>query len=192
MRIFSTKSYFNLACAHAQYFDEDEDGSPGACASLHGYDRSVHFLFTGTPDEQGWIFPFGKLKAVKEFLEYYFDHTSLLPANDPRLNTIPFEMLTKGGIIGTLRVLPYGVSMEMSSMFIWEQVNAYIYKITEGRVCVAQVEVKEHERNSGIFKVTEHKAKNHGRQHFRDEEFLIKKPIWEYETPADAWFRLNN
>lgn len=194
MRIFSTKSYFNLACAHAQYFDEDEDGSPGACASLHGYDRSVHFEFEGYPDEQGWIFPFGELKPVKEFLEYYFDHTSLLPANDPRLEEIPLKMKQPGGILGTIRVLPYGVSMEMSSLFVWEHVNTWMYEETAGRVLVTRVEIKEHERNSGIFQTSYKKA----RRHAASQAYQLGNPplklqqFWKYESPDAAIYRIEN
>lgn len=187
LKIKSTKSYLNLACAHAQFFDKEPDGSPGACASLHGYDRSVHFEFSGEVDEQGWIFPFGELRAVKDFLEYYFDHTALLPANDPRLKDIPEDMMRPGGILGTIRVLPYGVSMEMSSLFVWEQVNAYINEVTDGRVVVTRVEIKEHERNSGILEVSEQKAQEAAFKFVRTGRILLEKtPIWVYSNPQDA------
>jgi len=68
IQLKATKVYKNLPCAHAQWFDTLEDGSPGHCAQVHGYDRSVEFTFTGEPDEHGWIVPFGGLKPVKEFL----------------------------------------------------------------------------------------------------------------------------
>lgn len=187
LKIKSTKSYLNLACAHAQFFDKEPDGSPGACASLHGYDRSVHFEFSGEVDEQGWIFPFGELRAVKDFLEYYFDHTALLPANDPRLKDIPEEMMKPGGILGTIRVLPYGVSMEMSSLFVWEQVNAYINKVTEGRVVVTRVEIKEHERNSGILEIDYETARMAAWGFaLSGGPILEKTAVWPYKNPKEA------
>lgn len=182
-----------MPCAHAQFFDKEPDGSPGECASLHGYDRSFHFTFAGDVDEMGWIFPFGELKLVKDWLEYYFDHTSVLPANDPRISSIPAEMIEQGGIIGTLRVLPHGVSMEMSSVFVWEHVNAFINNLTSGRVVVESIEIKEHERNSGIFTVDSIDfARKHARVYAdeRHEIFLPKKPIWDWEAPKSAIARI--
>jgi hypothetical protein len=42
----------------------------------------------------GWIVGFGDLKPLKDFLEYYFDHTALASADDPRLEKIYEHMLT--------------------------------------------------------------------------------------------------
>ena len=116
IEVHSTKTFMNLPCGHAQWFDKEPDGSPGECASIHGYDRSVRLTFSGSVDEHGWIVPFGELAKVKSWLEYYFDHTTVLPADDPRLGSINPEMLQSGGLLHTVRVLPYGVSMEMSSL----------------------------------------------------------------------------
>lgn len=188
MNIYSTKSFLNFPCAHAQWFDVEPDGSPGSCADFHGYDRSFHFKFGGDVDEHGWMYPFGELKEVKSFLEYYFDHTSLLPANDKRVKDIPTHMLKPGGILGTLRVLPFGVSMEMTSLFVWEHVNNYILRQTSGRVYVAAVEVKEHERNSGIIEVSKEIALQ--QLYPTVVEVLPKCRFWEYESPRDALRRL--
>lgn len=183
-KIYSTKSFYNLPCAHAQFFDTKEDGSPGDCASLHGYDRSVHFTFAGEPDDQGWIYPFGELKSVKNFLEYYFDHTILLPANDPRIKNISNQMLQPGGLLGTLRLLPYGVSMEMSSLFVWEHVNPYIWDTSNKRVYVSRVEIREHEKNSAFIEVNEQEAINQAYDYsIKHKEFLPKKEFWEYCSP---------
>ncbi len=51
IEVHSTKKYLNLPCAHAQFFDKNPDGSPGHCASIHGYDRAVEITFSGTIDE---------------------------------------------------------------------------------------------------------------------------------------------
>lgn len=150
LEVHSTKTFMNLPCAHAQYFDLEADGTPGECASIHGYDRSVRLTFSGSVDEHGWIVPFGELKVVKEWIEYYFDHTTCLPADDPRLGEINAELLKVGGLLNTVRVLPYGVSMEMSSLFIIEHIGLYIMYLTKGRCYVSKVECFEHERNSAF------------------------------------------
>jgi 6-pyruvoyl-tetrahydropterin synthase len=192
IKIKATKIYKNLPCGHAQYFDTKEDGSPGHCAQVHGYDRSVEFTFAGEPDEHGWIVPFGGLKPVKDFLEYYFDHVTVLPADDPRIDTIPDHMTDSGGVLGTLRVLPSGVSMEMSSIFIWEHVNAYIYDMTDGRCYVERVRVYEHERNDAMCEVDWPTAQSSAVKLLQTtSDPLPQKPRWDWESPKDLMARLN-
>jgi 6-pyruvoyl-tetrahydropterin synthase len=189
----ATKVYRNLPCAHAQWFDTNEDGSPGHCAQIHGYDRSVEFTFAGTPDGHGWIVPFGGLKPVKQFLEYYFDHVTVLPADDPRLEQLrSSDHVKQNGLLGTLRVLPYGVSMEMSSLFIWEHVNAYIYQHTSGRCWVERVRVYEHDRNDAMCEVDRDTAKLDAQRKIPSGDLLPMKPAWDWETPWEAMQRLNN
>jgi len=192
IEIKATKVYKNLPCGHAQYFDKNDDGTPGHCAQVHGYDRSVEFTFAGEPDEHGWIVPFGGLKPVKDFLEYYFDHVTVLPADDPRIADIPEHMTDTGGVLGTLRVLPSGVSMEMSSLFIWEHVNHYIYNMTQGRCYVERVRVYEHERNDAMVEVDRETARDSAtRKNVAGADTLPQYPRWDWESPADALDRLN-
>jgi len=185
MILKSTKSYYNLPVAHMQWFDTDELGRAceGPCSKWHGYDRSVHFEFSGEADEHGWIVGFGDLKPLKGFLEYYFDHTALVGADDPRMPDI--DMAYGAGLVD-LRVMPYGVSMEMSSIFVWEQVNPYIYNITDGRACVTRVECREHEKNSAFIEIPEKKAFGHAKRAQSASLFLIKKPKWTFQTPASV------
>ena len=190
IKVKSTKVYKYLPCGHAQFFDKEPDGSPGECASVHGYDRSVEFTFAGEVDDMGWIVPFGELKDVKTFLEYYFDHVTVLPANDPRLDQITDEMKQPGGLLGTLRVLPSGVSMEMSSLFIWEWVNHYVYKTTNGRCYVERVRVYEHDRNDAMVEVDQETARTDAQRKMSFGITLPLKPVWDWEAPKDALSRL--
>ena len=192
IKIKSTKVYKYLPCGHAQFFDKEADGSPGECASVHGYDRSVEFTFAGDIDDMGWIVPFGELHDVKKFIEYYFDHVTVLPANDPRLDIIDqIPALTEsGGLLGTLRVLPSGVSMEMSSLFIWEWVNHYVYKTTNGRCYVERVRVYEHDRNDAMVEVDEETARADAQRKMSVGITLPLKPVWDWEAPKDALSRL--
>ena len=192
VQVKSTKTYRNLPCGHAQWFDKAEDGGQGPCASIHGYDRAVELTFAGEVDEHGWIFPFGKeLKPVKAFIEYYFDHVTVLPADDPRLDMVEAAAVP-GGPLQELRVLPSGVSMEMSSLFIWEHVNHYIYKVTSGRVYVEKVRVYEHERNSSFMEVDQETAGRNAQQKMvGDAPTLVQKARWVWESPKDLVKRLN-
>lgn len=198
VKIKSTKRFKYLPCGHAQFFDREADGSPGECASIHGYDREVEITFAGEPDEMGWIVPFGELKPVKQFLEYYFDHVTVLPANDPRLAGIPAEMTECGGLLGTLRVLPSGVSMEMSSLFVWEHVNAYIYALTNGRCYVEKVQCIEHDRNTAFVEVDENTAMTDAKRKMSQDTYLGEpkdllplKARWDLENPSDAIERVS-
>lgn len=194
LKVKSTKKFKYLPCGHAQFFDKEPDGSPGECASVHGYDREVEFTFAGEVDEMGWIVPFGELKAVKEFLEYYFDHVTVLPANDPRLSLLTPELTAPGGILGTVKVLPSGVSMEMSSVFVWEYVNAFIHKVTDGRCYVEKVQIFEHDRNSGIVEVDSETAKNSATDVINrtNGSTLVMKPVWDWEEPIELIKRINS
>ena len=192
IKVKSTKVYKNLPCAHAQWFDQNSDGTPGHCAQVHGYDRSVEFTFAGDVDDHGWIVPFGDLKPVKEFLEYYFDHVTVLPADDPRLEQLRgSDHIEASGLLGTLRVLPSGVSMEMSSVFIWEHVNAYIYQSTSGRCYVERVRVYEHERNDAMCEVDEDTAQADAQRKIINGNLLPLQPEWAWEAPKQALERLN-
>lgn len=199
IEVHSTKTWQRLACAHSQFFDKEPDGSPGECASVHGYDRSVTMTFSGEIDENGWIVPFGELQEVKKFLEFYFDHTIVLPANDKRLKDIPVDMLNPGGLFAKLRILPYGVSMEMSSLFIWELVSPYITHVTNGRCYVSRVECREHECNSAYVTADRESAKKAyetmvaaGKKFLNDTTGLMlnKEEGFDYIAPKDAigWY----
>lgn len=194
MFVKSTKLFDRLPVAHCQYFDRDSSGEEfsGACAKLHGYSRSYKFEFSGTPDENGWIVPFGHLKKVRQFLEYYFDHTAVVPADDPRIEK--YKQANEDGLI-VLRILPYGVSMEMSALFVWELTNAYIMETTGARCFVSKVEAREHEPNSAMVEVSYQEALDSYqklRKCFGDipapEVFLVKKPNWEYCSPHHLGF----
>jgi len=186
MELKSTKSYNKLPCSHAQYFDKEPDGSVGECAAVHGYSRTIKFTFAGKPDENGWIVPFGELRDLKKFIEYYFDHTSLFPADDPRLQEIKRIDGDKNiqPNLFNLRVLPYGVSMESSSRFIWELVNPHIVNITGGRCYVEKVESIEHEANSAYVESTREFALDQAESFALDfKTELEMKPIWKYKNP---------
>lgn len=152
MRFQTIKSFPNMPCAHQQWFDTDKTGElfSGDCAKFHGYDRTVTMKIEGEVDDHGWVFPFGAFKAIRSWLEYYFDHTAVISADDPRLEeVIKFNDQAK---IFNLRVLPSGVSMEMSALFIWSMASLYVYAVTEGRCHLVEVECREHEKNASTLK----------------------------------------
>lgn len=139
----STKTFHNYPCAHRQYRHK------GNCALVHGYSRAFHFVFEGaTRDSCGFVVDFGDLKWLKDFLEDKFDHTLLLPPDDPELSV--FEALAGRGAC-KLVVLPYGVGMEDTAQFIGEWADNELRTRTKGRCWIVSVESRENDKNSGIW-----------------------------------------
>ena len=181
----ATKRYSNLPCSHQQHFDTDESGvkGTGVCAKTHGYSREFIFEFSCTlTDENGWVIGFGDLKEIKSWLEYMFDHTTLFEANDPRLkDAIAFN---KKNNLFNLRVLPYGVSMEQTALFVAIMVNHYIIDLTNGRVWISNLEVKENDKNSGIIDLSYADAiKMHDYRKFGYQSMLSRQTIYDYIAP---------
>lgn len=144
MKIYrSTKSYYNYPCAHRQWRHD------GNCALIHGYSRSFHFVFESyTLDKCGFVVDYGKLKKVKEHLDYMFDHTMLLNLDDPLLEK--FKQLEELGAC-SLRIMPFGVGMEGTAEYLCKWVDRFIREETKGRAWVVSVESRENDKNSSIY-----------------------------------------
>ncbi len=208
MKFAAVKTFPNLPCAHQQWFDKDgtKELFSGSCAKFHGYDRSVTLTIEGELDEHGWVFPFGHFKAIRKWLEYYFDHTALVGADDPRLDEI--IEFNKNHKVFELRVLPYGVSMEMSALFMWSMVGPYIYFITEGRCALTKIEFREHEKNAATLSNSFQECENfvlagtgrtkkelkemfnlfkrEGDLEKQSENALIIRDLWAFVPPNEA------
>ena len=52
--------------------------------------------------------------------------------------------------VAQVRVVP-AVGAEQFAKFVYDKVNTFIFPETEGRVQVAKVEFREHEKNSAIY-----------------------------------------
>lgn len=139
----STKIFWNYPCAHRQH------RHPGVCAHVHGYSRSFHFVFGSTSrDACGFVVDFGALKWVKGMLDDLFDHTLLLAKDDPLLDK--FKELEGLGAC-KLTLLPYGPGMEDTAHFVCEWVDQRLRERSEGRCYVISVEVRENDKNSGVY-----------------------------------------
>ncbi len=141
-KFISTKTFIGFPCTHRQF------NASSHCRFVHGYSRSFYFEFAcDQMSKEGWVLDFGGLKKVKDWLNYFFDHTFLASEADPFLQL--FKDLDKKGII-QLRVMP-NVSMEGSAEFVYKNVNKIIDEITNSRVWVTKVEVRENQKNSAIY-----------------------------------------
>ena len=115
---------------------------------LHGYCRDVYIEFGATTlDKQGFVVDFGCLKEVKRWLEYNFDHTTVLQADDPLVND--FLEKQADGLL-KLTLLPT-VSCEGWAVYIAKYIDNFIKNVTDNRAYVISVDVRENSKNSGKY-----------------------------------------
>lgn len=135
----STKTFYNLPCAHRQHLHD------GHCAFIHGYSRSIKFYFACRElNSMHFVVDFGDLKDVKDWLEHMFDHTLLINQDDPEMPL--FEEMHRRGVCD-LRVMP-NVGMEGTAQYVFERVDRMIREKTAHRAWVYRVEVRENDKNS--------------------------------------------
>ena len=127
------------------------------CQFLHGYGVSFKVWFEGELDERNWVWDFGGMKRAKgtidgmnpkAWMDYMFDHTTIVADDDPYLEQ--FKEMWKDGII-QLRIIP-ATGAEQFAKYIYEKLNTFIKKETDGRVKIVQVEFREHEKNTAFYK----------------------------------------
>jgi 6-pyruvoyltetrahydropterin/6-carboxytetrahydropterin synthase len=126
------------------------------CQFLHGYGISFKITFEGELDERNWVWDFGGMKRAKgtidgmnpkAWMDYMFDHTVIMAEDDPYLEL--FEDMDTNKLI-QLRVIP-ATGAEQFAKYIYDKVNEFVLEETNNRVCVTQVEFKEHNKNSAIY-----------------------------------------
>ncbi len=126
------------------------------CRFLHGYGVSFRVWFEGELDERNWVWDFGGMKRAKgtidgknpkEWMDYMFDHTTIVADDDPGLGG--FKTMDQLGII-QLRIIP-AVGAEQFAKYIFEKLNTFVQEETNGRVKVARVEFMEHSKNTAIY-----------------------------------------
>ena len=119
------------------------------CHFLHGYQLIAKLWFGGSElDDKNWIIDFGGLKELKNKLQFVFDHTTCIAADDPELET--FKELDRKGII-QLRVFERGVGIERVAEVVYQIASEHIKEIAGDRCWVEKVECFEHEDNSAIY-----------------------------------------
>lgn len=112
----STKEYHNaFPCAYRQWRADSH------CNTIHGYAFSMKFYFGANQlDVRNWCADYGGLKELKKFLEDKFDHTLLVAADDPELET--FKMLQEKKM-AKLTILPR-LGCEGLADMLYKYVNA--------------------------------------------------------------------
>lgn len=119
------------------------------CKLIHGYRLQCKLWFTADHlDDKNWIYDFGGCKEIKKLLEKQYDHTTVVAADDPELDT--FKLMSEKGMID-LRIAEKGVGIERTAEWVYETTNKFVTEQTNNRVRVIKVEVWEHEGNSAIY-----------------------------------------
>ena len=148
----STKLFAGFSCCFRQWKAETTH-----CRFLHGYGVSFRVTFEGNLDHRNWVWDFGGMKRAKTliddmqpkaWMDYMFDHTVIVAKDDPKLET--FQAMEVMGII-QLRVVE-ATGAEKFAEFIYNKLNEFVHKETQGRVRIAQVEFMEHGKNTAIYK----------------------------------------
>jgi len=147
----STKLFDGYSCVFRQWKAEGTH-----CRFLHGYGVSFRVWFEGELDERNWVWDFGGMKRAKgtidgknpkEWMDYIFDHTTIIAEDDPFINA--FKQMETAGV-AQIRILP-AVGAEQFAKFIFEKLNTFVQEETSGRVKVARVEFMEHNKNTAIY-----------------------------------------
>jgi len=137
------KTYGNergLSCAFRQWRAESH------CRLIHGYSLGFRFTFEAeTLDDKNWVYDFGDMGFVKEFLEDNFDHILMIASDDPRKQ----DLYNLDGI-AEIRELPV-VGCEAFAEYVYSYVNQEVEQQTTGRVKLVSVECFEHGANSALF-----------------------------------------
>jgi len=145
MSFISTKTYnhnIGLSCAFRQWRAKHSH-----CKYMHGYALSVRINFKGQLNDRNWVYDFGDLKFVKQFLQDTFDHKTVIAEDDPELET--FKELHEKGLI-QLVVIPH-VGCEKFAEYICKEIAPQIQVNSNERVKLMSVEVREHSGNSAIY-----------------------------------------
>ena len=126
------------------------------CKYLHGYGVSFKLYFEGDLDERNWVWDFGGMKRAKgkidnmspkQWFDYMFDHTFIVAEDDPYLQS--FQKMDEAGV-AQIRVVP-ATGAERFAQFVYDKVSKFIEEETNGRVSIAKVEFREHNKNAAIY-----------------------------------------
>ena len=152
------------------------------CKLIHGYRLQCKLWFTADElDEKNWIYDFGGCKEIKNLLEKQYDHTTVVAADDPELDT--FKSMSEKGMID-LRIAEKGVGIERTAEWVYENSNKLVTEQTNNRVRVIKVEVWEHEGNSAIYEELLNATKDEG--HIVEEKPNNLHDLKEPEIEATA------
>ena len=147
----SSKVFDGFSTVFRQHSAEDTH-----CRFVHGYGISFKIYFEGDLDNRNWVWDFGGMKRAKNkidgkspkaWMEHMFDHTLIVADNDPFKNAF-IEMGEAG--VAQIRIIP-ATGAEKFAEYIFNKVNEFVGKETDGRVKVIKVKFMEHGKNAAYY-----------------------------------------
>ena len=154
-RYISTKTFDNYSVAIRQWRAQHSH-----CQLLHGYGIYFKVWFASTEpleenqlDDMNWIVDFGgfnsapKGNGLKDWMDYMFDHTTLIEKDDPYLDI--FMSMEQMNLLH-LRVMEK-MGCENLAKLVYAKFNDVLSKTDAGRCKVIKVECFEHGKNSAIY-----------------------------------------
>ena len=147
----SSKVFDGFSTVFRQHKAEDTH-----CRFIHGYGISFKVYFEGELDGRNWVWDFGGMKRAKtqidgmnpkEWMEYMFDHTTIIAEDDPFLEA--FRKMDDAGA-AQIRVIP-ATGAERFSEYIFNKLNEFVQEETNGRVRVIKVKFMEHGKNAAYY-----------------------------------------
>ena len=138
---YSTKRFSGYSTCFRQW-----RATHSHCRFLHGYAMEIQGHLSGPLDDRNWVMDFGAFKrnGIKEHLSYMFDHTTVVAADDPALDT--FRKLESHGLI-QLRVIEH-VGCEKFAEYVYHAIQE---RLEGTNATVLRVECFENGKNSAIF-----------------------------------------
>lgn len=154
-RYISTKLFDNYSVAIRQWRAQHSH-----CQLLHGYGIYFKIWFASNEpleehqlNDMNWIVDFGGFKSapqgngLKDWMNYMFDHTTLIEKDDPYLDI--FQQMEQMGLLH-LRVMDK-MGCENLAKLVFDKFNDVLSKTDAGRCKVIKVECFEHGKNSAIY-----------------------------------------
>lgn len=126
------------------------------CRFVHGYGVSFKVYFEGDLDHRNWVWDFGGMKRAKNkidgktpkaWMDYMFDHTLIVADDDPFKNAF-IEMGEAG--VAQVRIIP-ATGAEKFAEYVFNKINEFVKKETDGRVKVVKVKFMEHNKNAAYY-----------------------------------------
>ena len=126
------------------------------CRFVHGYGVSFKLTFEGELDDRNWVWDFGGMKRAKTlidgmqpkaWMDYMFDHTFIVAEDDPFKES--FLQMDKAGV-AQVRIIPAS-GAEKFAEYIYNKLNTFVDKETQGRVKITSVEFMEHGKNTALY-----------------------------------------
>ena len=136
MKTTCSKRWPSVPFAHRAPFHD------GHCRFVHGHNWTVEATFgCHSPDSNGFVFDFGKLRTFRDWLDFGFDHALVVSATDPAL-----DRLKELGELAKLVVVP-DCSCEGLAREFFAVLDSIVLKESEGRAFVVSLTLWEDEKN---------------------------------------------